>query len=359
MSRTIRRPSRRVLVGPVPLGDGAPLSIQTMTKAPAGDVEAAGEQIRAAAAAGCDIVRVAVPNVESAESFGRIVEASPIPVVADIHFDWRIALSAIDAGADKIRVNPGNMPENGGLERVVEAAGKRGIPIRVGVNSGSVKHKDPSDCRPVAELMVAEALRWAEYIESLGFRDIVLSLKSGDAMETITANRLVASRCDYPLHLGVTAAGPREVALVKSALGIGALLADGIGDTIRLSFTGPPVDEVHAARELLAAAGLRDNGPVLLSCPTCGRCRVDLPELVETVRRRLAGIDVPLTVAVMGCEVNGPGEAREADVGIASAGKRITLFVAGSPVRTLPAEEAVDALLREVERLAAERGKVQ
>lgn len=351
MSSLKRRKTREVRVGDVIVGGNAPVSVQTMTKAPAGDVSATLEQIRDAADAGCDIIRCAVPSGASVEAFAAVVQESPLPVVADIHFDWRIAVKAIRAGAAKVRINPGNMADWDGIGEVVRAAANAGIPIRIGVNSGSVKHKNAQDGRSIPDALAEEALSYAERFESLGFRDIVLSLKSGDVMETIAANRAVASQCDYPLHLGVTAAGPLEEALMKSAVGIGALLADRIGDTIRLSFTGPPIDEVVAGRQLLRAAGLLADGPTLMSCPTCGRCRVDLRALVSEVQKRLDGIRAPLTIAVMGCEVNGPGEAREADVGIASAGNKMTLFVAGESIRTVPSEDAVEALMQEVKRM--------
>ena len=350
-----RRKTRQVLVRDVPLGGGAPVAVQSMTKAPAGDVEGTLKQIREAKDLGCDIIRCAIPTIKAVDAFAEVVRQSPMPVVADIHFDARIALAAIQAGADKVRINPGNMDDWEALQKVLSAARERGVPIRIGVNSGSVRHRDTADSRPMPVALAEAALGYAERFEELGFNDIVLSLKSPDPLDTIAANREAARRSDYPLHLGVTAAGPREQALLKSAIGIGALLADGIGDTIRLSFTGPPRDEVVAGRDLLRAAGLLDDQPVLISCPTCGRCRVDLQQVVEEVKTRLATVDLPIKVAVMGCEVNGPGEAKDADLGIASAGGQFVLFVNGERIRTIAPAQAVDELLSEVRRIAEER----
>jgi (E)-4-hydroxy-3-methylbut-2-enyl-diphosphate synthase len=343
-------------VGGVAIGGGAPVCVQSMTKTPTDDARETLRQIRELAALGCAIVRTAVPTVRELDAFGEIVRESPIPVVADIHFDWRVALGAIRAGAHKVRINPGNMTGADDIARLADAAGAAGIPIRIGVNSGSVRHKQEGpDARDLGHALAEEALGYAEEFERRGFRDLVLSLKAATARETIRANRLAAAACDIPLHLGVTAAGPPAEALLKSAVGIGALLVDGIGDTVRLSFTGDPGPEVTAGIRLLRAAGLREDGPTLHSCPTCGRCSVDLTALVGEVEAALAGISAPLSVAVMGCEVNGPGEAREADVGIAAAGGRFTLFRKGESVRTLRPDEAVAALLAEVRTLLAEK----
>lgn len=350
-----RRPTRQVLVGNVPVGGGAPVSVQTMTNAPADDVEATLAQIRDAADAGCDIIRCAVPSLRHGDAFAAVVRASPLPVVADIHFDARIAVAALRAGAAKIRINPGNMGDWDAIATVLDEAKTRGIPIRIGVNGGSIRHKNPNDTRPPADALAEEALAYAHRFEEMGFHDIVLSCKASDVQMTIAVNRTVAARCDYPLHLGVTEAGPEEEAILKSAVGIGALLTDGIGDTIRLSFTAPPVREVVAGKRLLRAAGCLRDEPELVSCPMCGRCTVDLVSLAAAVRTRLPEIGAPLRVAVMGCEVNGPGEARDADVGIAAAGGRVTLFAHGAPCRQVDVEEAVDALIREAKRIAAER----
>lgn len=347
-----RRPTRPVLVGNVPVGGDAPVSVQTMTNAPAEDADATLAQIREATEAGCDIIRCAVPSVRHADVFAAVVRASPLPVVADIHFDARIAVAAIKAGAAKIRINPGNMGDWDAIALVLKEAKSRGIPIRIGVNGGSIRQKNPADTRPAAEALAQEALAYAHRFEELGFDDIVLSCKASDVRMTIAVNRTVAAQCAYPLHLGVTEAGPEEDALLKSAVGIGALLTDGIGDTIRLSFTAPPVREVLAGKRLLRAAGCLRDMPELVSCPTCGRCSVDLASLVEAVRVRLPEIGAPLRVAVMGCEVNGPGEARDADVGIAAAAGRVTLFVRGAACGQVDAAVAVETLIREAKRIA-------
>lgn len=353
------RQSRRVAVGAVPMGGGAPVSVQTMTRSPIDDIDGNLRELVLAKELGCDIARVAVPSVDAARHFARIVERSPLPLVADTHFDWRISVAAIAAGAAKIRINPGNMNPDG-LVRVVEAAGERGIPIRIGGNSGSIRHRrDGSAAAPadMAELLAAETLSWAEKIEKMGFRDVVISLKANNARETVVANRFVAARSDFPLHLGVTAAGPREDAILKSAAAIGSLLLDGIGDTIRLSFTGDLAGEVTSGIDLLRAIEVRRDGPRIVSCPTCGRCRVDLPALVAAAKERLAGIKAPLSVAVMGCEVNGPGEAKDADLGIASAGGVIHLFVNGEVVGRAPADRALDLLVEAAEKMAESHGR--
>lgn len=350
-----RRKTRAVNVGGVVIGGDAPVSVQTMTRAAADDVEGNVREISAAAAAGCDVARMAVPSAAMAPFFGRVAARSPIPVVADTHFDWRTTVAAIREGAAKVRINPGNMDPDG-LSRVVDLAGERGIPIRIGGNSGSIRHRGVGgDGVSMARLLAEESLLWCERMGALGFGDIVVSVKAHDAAETVEANRIIAARSDYPLHLGVTAAGPREDSLLKSAAAMGSLLLDGIGDTLRFSFTGEVVGEVEAGRDLLRALGLSRGGVALVSCPACGRCRVPLSGLVAEVKRRLVHVDVPMTVAVMGCEVNGPGEASSADLGIASAGGVIHLFVRGEVVDRLAADVAVDRLVAEAERLAAAR----
>ena len=349
-----RRTTRLVSVGGVAIGGGAPVSVQTMTRASADDADACLEEIAAAARAGCDLVRLAVPSQAAAAVFGRVAARSPLPLIADTHFDWRTTLAAIREGAAKVRINPGNMDPDG-LSRVVELAGEKGIPIRIGGNSGSILHRrrEPDDL-PLADRMAEESLAWARRMEEMGFRDIVISVKAHDAAGTVRANRLIAERSDYPLHLGVTAAGVREDSLLKSAAAIGSLLLDGIGDTIRFSFTGDMPGEIEAGRALLRALGLGNQGPEIISCPACGRCRVELAELARQVRERLSGLRIPLKVAVMGCEVNGPGEARAADLGIASAGGIIHLFVRGEVVERVAADQAVERLAAEAEKMAAE-----
>ncbi len=348
----LRRVTRAVAVGGVEIGGGAPVSIQTMTSRPAGDLAGTLEQIYAAADAGCDIVRVAVPTLKDAAYFEAVRLKSPLPVVADIHFDTRIALAAITAGAAKIRINPGNMGDWEGIYQVLDAAKAAGIPIRIGVNGGSVRHKNKTDSRELETAVVAEALGYAQRFEEYGFHDIVISAKISDALATIRVNRELAEKSSYPLHIGVTEAGVEEDALLKSAIGIGALLADGIGDTIRLSFTAEPVREVIAGKRLLAAAGIVRDGAEIISCPTCGRCRItDMPELAREVRNLLSTITKPVKVAVMGCEVNGPGEASEADVGLAGAGSGIMLFAKGEKMGVFSREEALKKLLELVAEL--------
>ena len=347
-----RRPTRQVRVGEVFIGGGAPVSVQTMTKTDTADAAATLGQIRAAAAAGADLVRVAVPRATALAAFERICAQSPLPVIADLHFDYRLAIEAARRGAAKLRVNPGNL---GGRERfaaVLEAAAQAGIPVRLGVNAGSL----PLDLLeqfggPTAEAMAVAGQRMAQEAEALGFRDLVVSLKASDLARTLAANRLFAADSDLPLHLGVTEAGRGPEAVIRSALGIGLLLAEGIGDTLRVSLTDEPTEEVWAGRQILQALGLRE-GPALVSCPTCGRCRVDLVPLVEAAREALREVSAPVVVAVMGCEVNGPGEARHADLGLAAGGDYAAIFRQGQVVRRVPMAEAADALREEIAGLA-------
>ncbi len=348
---TLRRKTREVAVGKVVIGGTAPVSIQTMTSAKAGDLAGTLEQIDAALEAGCDIVRVAVPTLKDIAYFAAVCAESRLPVVADIHFDGRIALAAIEAGAAKLRINPGNMGDWELIYRVLAAAKDAGIPIRIGVNGGSIKHNDKAAVEDLEELVVAEALGYAQRFAEHGFEDIVISAKISEPLATIRVNRKIAAACEYPLHIGVTEAGLEEDAMLKSAVGVGSLLADGIGDTIRLSFTAEPVREVLAAKRLLKAAGLLRAGVEIISCPTCGRCRVeDMPSLVRLVRERVAHIKKPLKLAVMGCEVNGPGEAAEADLGIAGCGSGMLLFARGQKLGNFKREEALKTLLELVEK---------
>ncbi len=351
----MQRHTRPVKIGDVPVGNGAPVSVQSMARAAADDVEGNLAEIAAAARAGCRVMRLAVPSREAAKYFGRVAARSPLPLVADTHFDWRTTLAAIAEGAAKVRINPGNMSPDG-LARVVDAAGARGIPIRIGGNSGSILHNrrgGENDAPPdIARVMAEEALLWARRMDEMGFRDTVLSVKSHDAAATVRANRIIAGQSDYPLHLGVTAAGGKESSLYKSCAAIGGLLLDGIGDTIRFSFTGDMPGEVEAGLSLLRSLGLLRDGVEIISCPACGRCRVDLPSLAAEVGRSLAHIRAPLRVAVMGCEVNGPGEAKAADLGIASAGGTLYLFIGGEVIEKLPPEQALPRLVKEAEALA-------
>ena len=347
-----RRESRQVEIGNVPVGGGAPVSVQSMTKTPTEDVEATLTQIRELADCGCEIIRVAVPSRKEVESLQAIKDGSPIPVVADIHFLAGLAVDAIKAGVDAIRINPGNIGSEEDIRRVAEAARQRSIPIRVGTNSGSV---DLNGCEDVAVRLVDVCLECCATLEEASFRDIIVSFKASTCEDTVRAYRMAAERCDFPFHVGMTATGLARQGLVRSAVAIGTLLLDGIGDTIRVSLTGPPHEEVEAAYEILSAVGLRRRGPEIISCPTCGRCRTDVGGLAEDVRRRTAGMSENLTIAVMGCEVNGPGEAREADVGVAGAGGKVVLFSKGAEVRKIEASEAVEALVEEAGRISSER----
>ena len=344
--------TRQILVGGVPIGGGAPVVIQSMLNTKTTDVEGSLRQIRQLAAAGCQIARLAVPNREAARGFAEIAKESPLPLVADIHFDYQLAIAAAEGGAAKIRINPGNI---GGPERVkavVEVCREKHIPIRIGVNGGSLDKKLLDRYgHPTAEALVESAFQHLELLEKEGFYDTCVSMKSSTVPTMVAAARLFRSKCDYPLHIGVTETGPVKQGLIKSAMGIGALLLDGIGDTIRVSLTDDPVEEVYAAKDILKAAGLRKEGVNIISCPTCGRTRIDLIGLVNQVDAALKDCKKPITVAVMGCVVNGPGEAREADIGIAGGDGWGMIFEKGEQVEKLPYEQLLPALLRRIENL--------
>ncbi len=348
-----RRPTRQVRVGGVPLGGGAPVSLQSMTKAPTTDTVAVLEQIERCRLEGCDLIRVAVPQAEALASFGRLCAESPLPVIADIHFDWRLAVEAAQCGAAKLRINPGNIGDDQRLGQVTAAARQRGIPIRVGVNAGSLE-KDIAERHggPTAEACCESALRCVARMERLGFTDLVVSIKAHDVPRTVEANRLFSRQSDVPLHLGITEAGYGEAGVIKSAVGLGILLADGIGDTLRVSLTDDPAEEVRTGRRILHSLGLR-RGPELVSCPTCGRCKVDLAGLAREVAGMLVDVEDDITVAVMGCEVNGPGEAREADLGVAGGKDKVVLFSQGRILRTVPFDQAGQAIREELARLRA------
>jgi (E)-4-hydroxy-3-methylbut-2-enyl-diphosphate synthase len=352
----VARQSRQIKVGPVTVGGGAPVRVQSMCNTDTRDPASTLAQIEKLAAAGCEIVRVAVPDDKAADALAAIKAGSPIPVIADIHFDYRLALKAARNGVDGLRINPGNIGGEVKVRAVVEEAASRGLPIRIGVNAGSVE-KDllKRYGRPSPEAMVESALRHLAILESLDFRNVKISLKSSDILDTVAAYRLLAQKTDVPFHLGVTEAGPLIPGTVKSALGIGLLLFEGIGDTIRVSLTRDPVDEVRVAWEILKALKLRTRGADLVSCPTCGRCQVDLFGVVDEVERRLMALKQPLKVAIMGCVVNGPGEAREADVGVAGGKKSGILFKKGKVVRKLAEAELVSALMAEIEAMTGER----
>ena len=350
-----RKITRQIHIGAVAIGGGAPVSVQSMTNTKTQDAQATVRQIEALAAAGCDIVRLAVPDKEAAANIGRIKAQTTVPLVADIHFDYRLALQAIEQGIDALRLNPGNIGGAENVRRVAEAAKARGIPIRIGVNAGSLDKRLLAKYGGItAEALVESALEHVRLLEEQDFHDMKISLKAHDVPLTLAAYRLMSERCDYPLHLGITEAGTVRSGIIKSAVGIGALLAEGIGDTLRVSLTGDPIVEVRVAREILKSLGLRDYGPTLISCPTCGRTAIDLPSIAERVEERLSGIARPIQVAVMGCVVNGPGEARGADVGIAG-GKGVGLvFRKGEVVRQVKEEELVEELFREIDSILEE-----
>ncbi len=353
-----RRKSKGLVLGWVPVGGGAPITVQSMTNTPTVDVEATLRQVERMFAAGCDIVRVALPDLESCRALKKIVRASPIPVVADVHFDHRIALAAIRAGAHGLRINPGNIGEERKVREVARAARETGVPVRVGANAGSL----PRDLLeryggPTPQALAESALREVAILEREGFDLIKVSVKASSVTATIEANRIIADKVEYPLHLGVSEAGPVWSGTIKSAVGIGALLAQGIGDTIRVSLAGDPVEEVRVGRAILRSLGLLEEGPDIVACPTCARARIDVAALAEELERRLRDSRVTLRIAVMGCSVNGPGEAREADIGIAGGRTRGLLFRKGEPVAWYPKEELLEVLLREVERMAGESRK--
>ena len=344
--------TRQIRVGGVPIGGGAPVTIQSMTNTRTDDVEATLRQIRALAAAGCQIVRVAVPDLEAARAVGKIKEQCPIPLVVDIHFDYKLALECVAAGCDKVRINPGNIGGEDRVRQVADACRQKGIPIRIGVNGGSLEKPILAKYGGVTpEALVESAFGHIRLLEKFGFTDICVSLKSSSVPVTMAAYRLMSEKSDYPLHLGVTETGTPRMGILKSAVGIGGLLALGIGDTIRVSLSADPVEEVYAARDILKAAGVRKDGPELVACPTCGRTRIDLIGLANEVEERLKSVDKPITVAVMGCAVNGPGEASAADVGIAGGVGEGLLFRKGEIVKKVPQEALVDELFALIEEL--------
>lgn len=348
------RESRAVNAGGLIIGGGAPISVQSMTNTKTADIEATLSQIKKLADAGCALVRLAVPDTEAVGAFAKIRERSPVPLAADIHFDYMLALGALDAGADKIRINPGNIGAPERVRAVAQACGRKNVPIRVGVNSGSVRRDILERFGgATAQALVESAAENIELLERFDFNDICLSIKASDVKRTIAANIAAAERFPYPLHIGVTEAGRSEMGRLRSAIGIGGLLALGIGDTIRVSLTGDPVDEVRAGYDILKAAGLCTDGVNVVSCPTCGRCRVDLDKIAAEVEAAVAGIKTsrPVTVAVMGCEVNGPGEAREADIGLAGGNGDLLVFIKGEAAGRVSQEAAVSRLLSELSKL--------
>ena len=342
--------TRQILVGGVPIGGGAPVVIQSMLNTKTTDVVASLDQIRQLKAAGCQIARLSVQNMEAARGFAQTCKESELPLVADIHFDYKLAIAAAEGGASKIRINPGNIGGEDRVKAVVDVCKDKKIPIRVGVNGGSLdKRLLEKYGHPTAEALVESAFSHLELLEKYGFYDTCLSMKSSTVSTMVAAARLFRSKCDYPLHIGVTETGPVKMGMIKSAMGIGSLLLDGIGDTIRVSLTDDPVQEVYAAKDILKAAGLRKEGVNIISCPTCGRTRIDLIRLVNQVDAALKDCQKPLTIAVMGCVVNGPGEAREADIGIAGGDGWGMIFEKGEQVEKLPFEELLPALLKRIE----------
>ncbi|MEV0620242.1 flavodoxin-dependent (E)-4-hydroxy-3-methylbut-2-enyl-diphosphate synthase [Nonomuraea sp. NPDC050404] len=353
-----RRHSRQIMVGSVPVGGDAPVSVQSMTTTVTADVNATLQQIAELTASGCQIVRVAVPSQDDADALPIIARKSQIPVIADIHFQPKYVFAAIDAGCAAVRVNPGNIKKfDDKVGEIARAASDAGVPIRIGVNAGSL---DPRLLqkygKATPEALVESALWECSLFEEHGYRDIKISVKHNDPVVMINAYRLLAAKCDYPLHLGVTEAGPAFQGTIKSAVAFGALLAEGIGDTIRVSLSAPPVEEVKVGAQILESLGLRERGLEIVSCPSCGRAQVDVYTLAEQVQAGLEGMKVPLRVAVMGCVVNGPGEAREADLGVASGNGKGQIFVKGEVIKTVPESQIVETLIEEALRLAEEMG---
>lgn len=343
--------TRRIMVGNVPIGGGAPVAIQSMLNTKTTDVAGSLDQINRLHTAGCQIVRLAVPNQEATKAFAEICKQSPLPLVADIHFDYKLAIAAAEGGAAKIRINPGNIGSEDKVKAVVDVCKEKNIPIRIGVNGGSLdKRLLQRHGHPTAEALVESAFEHLELLEKFGFYNSCVSMKSSTVPTMVEAARLFRSKTDYPLHIGVTETGPVRMGLMKSAMGIGALLMDGIGDTIRVSLTDDPIEEVYAAKDILKAAGLRKEGVNIISCPTCGRTQIDLIGLVNKVDAALKDCNKPITVAVMGCIVNGPGEAREADIGIAGGDGCGMLFEKGEQIMKLPYDELLPALLERIEK---------
>ena len=344
--------TRQIRVGDVAIGGGAPVVIQSMLNTKTTDVEGSLAQIRALKTAGCQIARLSVQNMEAARGFADICKESELPLVADIHFDYKLAIAAAEGGAAKIRINPGNIGGEDRVKAVVDVCRDKQIPIRIGVNGGSLdKRLLEKYGHPTAEALVESAFEHLELLEKQGFYDTCVSMKSSTVPTMVAAARLFRSKCDYPLHIGVTETGPVKMGMIKSAMGIGALLLDGIGDTIRVSLTDDPVQEVYAAKDILKAAGLRKEGVNIISCPTCGRTQIDLIGLVNRVDEALKDCGKPITVAVMGCIVNGPGEAREADIGIAGGDGFGMIFEKGVQVDKLPYDQLLDALLKRIDKM--------
>ena len=353
-----RKKTRMIHIGPVAVGGGAPISVQSMCNTKTTDTKATVAQIKALQAAGCDIVRLAVPDMQAAKNLHNIIAQVNVPLVADIHFDYKLALEAINQGISALRLNPGNIGGEEKVKAVVKAAKAHNIPIRIGVNAGSLDKKILAEYGGVTpEALVESAMQHVKILEALDFYDMKISLKAHDVPLTLAAYRLMSETVDYPLHLGITEAGTVNTGIIKSAVGIGALLAEGIGDTFRISLTGDPVVEVKVANEILKSLGLKEYGPTLVACPTCGRTSIDLPAIAAKVEAKLAAIKDPIEVAVMGCVVNGPGEARGADVGIAGGNGEGLIFRKGEIIRKVPEAILVDELFKEIDAILEERHK--
>src|ERR1039457_2848954 len=348
----MKKTTRQLQIGDVLIGGDAPCAVQSMCSTDTRDVTTTLAQISGLVSAGCEIVRCAVPDMDAAVALGHIKRGSHIPVIADIHFDYKLALQVLEGGIDGLRLNPGNIGDRWKVAEVVKAAAERQVPIRIGVNAGSLeKELLERYGHPTAEAMVESALGHVSILEDLGYQEIKISLKASDVMKTVSAYRLLSAKVDYPLHIGITEAGTIFSGTIKSSVGLGILLADGIGDTMRVSLTGDVLDEVRVGYEILKSLGLRQRGVNFVSCPTCGRCQINLIKVAEDVERRLQGIDKRITVAVMGCAVNGPGEAREADVGIAGGKGEGLVFRHGEIIRKVPEDQLAEALIEEIDKL--------
>lgn len=345
----VRKETKTIHVGKVAIGGGNPVAVQSMTKTDTSDVKSTVRQVKSLESSGCEIIRLAVPDMDAAKVLGKIKKSISIPLIADIHFNWRLALEAVKQGIDGLRINPGNIGAQWKIKEVVSAALDKGIPIRIGVNAGSLeKELLQKYGHPTPDALVESAGRHIHILEELNFTDIKVSLKASDVPRTVGAYRLFSERYDYPLHIGISEAGPPSVGIIKSSVGLGILLSEGIGDTIRVSLTADPREEVRVAYAILGSLGLRKRGVNIISCPTCGRCRIDLRNLVKKVEKRVKYIDKPVTIAVMGCIVNGPGEAREADFGIAGGKGRGILFKKGEIVKRVKEDELLDSLFKEI-----------
>lgn len=351
----MRHETRQLKLGDLTIGGDAPISVQSMCNTDTRDVAATLSQIKALQEARCEIIRCAVPDKDAAEALGTIKRGCRIPLIADIHFDYQLALTAVAQGVDGLRLNPGNIGDRWKIDEVVKACAERQVPIRIGVNAGSLERELLQKYgHPTAEAMVESAMGHIRILEDLNYRNIKVSLKASDIARTVEAYRLLAGQVDYPLHIGITEAGTTWAGTIKSAIGLGSLLYDGIGDTLRVSLTGDPVEEVRVGWEILKSLRLREKGPIFISCPTCGRCQIELIEIAEEVEQRLADFPQPLTIAVMGCVVNGPGEAREADLGIAGGKGQGILFCKGEVLRKVPQSELADALVEEAWKIVEE-----